>query len=76
MGFELAICLYIAIGIVFSVAFCFANNESYSGFYFFCIIIWPMMLAILIIVGIISLLVLIGKWIGETIYNIINFFGY
>jgi hypothetical protein len=68
------VCLYISIGIIFSVAFCTANDESYDGFHFFCVIIWPVMIAILIIVGIIGLLILTGKWVGALIRNIIDLF--
>ena len=76
MSETLAICLYFAIGIIFSVALCHAIEDEFSGFYIFCIFIWPLVLCFLLIVGIISLLALFGKLIGNMIINIIDHFGW
>lgn len=74
MSGTLATCLYFAIGIIFSVAFCYAIEDEFYGFYILCIFIWPVVLCLLLIVGIISLLALFGKLIGKMISNIIDHF--
>ena len=62
---ELFIILYFAIGIIFAAMLCSANDDEFNAFYFFTIIIYPIVIAAVLVMLVINILYWIGTKIGE-----------
>lgn len=62
---ELFIILYFLIGIIFAAILCSANDDKFDGFYCFAIIVYPLVLAAVLVAGVIRACWWIGTKIGE-----------